>query len=174
MDPWKDLASKGVPSLVSVPIIKFGKVVALFHSKEKNFWWGRGCIIGRGNQCFALENFEKNGKKAEDAIYESEKKYQTLTNPVGIYRTDVFGNTTFVFTCVKFQVDLWWMYRFRLAKCDSSWGSRVNNKEFDQALEDQAKLICLNIVFFAQTVALHRPSYTRRNVTDWWEDILVP
>jgi hypothetical protein len=40
---------------------------------------------------FALENFEKNGKKAEDAIYESEKKYQTLTNPVGIYRTDVFG-----------------------------------------------------------------------------------
>jgi PAS domain S-box-containing protein len=152
MDPWKDPASKrGYASLVSVPIIKFGKVIGVvsFYSKEKNFFDEEEVALleeATSDVAFALENFEKEEirKKAEDAIYESEKKYQTLTevSPVGIYRTDVFGNTTFVnsrwckISGLTYDecIGLGWQNAIHPEDRESII------KEFDQALEDQAKV----------------------------------
>ena len=48
-----------------------------------------------GDVAFALEIFEKEAlrKKAEEAVFESEQRYHTLTevSPVGIFRTDAAG-----------------------------------------------------------------------------------
>ena len=53
-----------------------------------------------GDVAFALEVFEKEAlhKKAEKAVFESEQRYHALTevSPVGIFRTDATGFTTYV------------------------------------------------------------------------------
>jgi PAS domain-containing protein len=48
---------------------------------------------------FALEVLKKKFKiKTEEAVFQSEKRYHTLTevSPVGIFRMDVAGLTTYV------------------------------------------------------------------------------
>lgn len=106
MLPWKEEAlSRDYLSSMSVPIKKFGKVIGVFtfYANEKNFFDEEEIALleeATGDVAFALENFEKEAlrKKAEEAIFESEQRYHTLTevSPVGIFRTDATGYTTYV------------------------------------------------------------------------------
>lgn len=106
MLPWQNEALKrGYLSSMSLPIIKFGDVIGAitFYAGEKNFFDSEEIALleeATGDIAFALENFEKEAlrKKAEVAVFESERRYHTLTevSPVGIFRTDVNGYTTYV------------------------------------------------------------------------------
>ncbi|TDD95905.1 PAS domain S-box protein [Flavobacterium cellulosilyticum] len=106
MRPWKEEALKsGFQSIMALPIKKFGDTIGVFvfYSKEKNFFDNEEIALleeATGDVNFALDLFEKETlkKKVEREIFESEQRYHTLTevSPVGIFRTDKNGNTTFV------------------------------------------------------------------------------
>ncbi|WP_269684382.1 PAS domain S-box protein [Flavobacterium lacustre] len=106
MLPWRDEAMKrGYLSSMSLPILKFGKVIGAFtfYAGEKNFFDAEEIALleeATGDVSFALENLEKEKlrKKAEALVLESEQRYQKLTevSPVGIFRTDASGKTTYV------------------------------------------------------------------------------
>ncbi|MFV8369376.1 PAS domain S-box protein [Flavobacterium sp. LB2R40] len=106
MQPWKEEAlCKGFLSGMVLPIKKFGKVIGSFsfYAKEKNFFDAEEIALleeATGDVAFALEVFEKETlrKKAEEAVIESESRYHMLTevSPVGIFRTDANGFTTYV------------------------------------------------------------------------------
>lgn len=106
MLPWRSEALiRGYLSSMSMPIIKFGKVIGAitFYADEKNFFDSEEIALleeATGDVAFALENIEKEAlrKKAEASVLESERRYQTLTevSPVGIFQTDAAGNTTYV------------------------------------------------------------------------------
>ncbi len=106
MRPWKKEAlNRDYKSLMTVPIKKFDKVVGIFtfYSSEKDFFDSEEIALlveATGDVAFALEILEKEilRKKAEEAIVESEQRYHTLTQvcPVGIFRTDAAGSTTYV------------------------------------------------------------------------------
>jgi len=90
---------------MSLPIKKGGKVIGVFslYSTEKNFFDAEEIALldeATDDVSFALEVFEKEiqNKKAEEAVFQSEKRYHTLTEvaPVGIFRTDASGYTTYV------------------------------------------------------------------------------
>ena len=106
MQPWREEAlERGYFSLIALPIKRLGKVIGIFsfYADEKNFFDTEEVALleeATGDVSFALEIFEKEAlrKKAEEAVFESEKRYHTLTevSPVGIFRTDVDGLTTYV------------------------------------------------------------------------------
>ncbi|RKS13863.1 PAS domain S-box protein [Flavobacterium sp. 120] len=106
MQPWKKEALlRGYLSSMAVPIKKFGKVIGAFsfYADEINFFDEEEIALleeATGDVAFALEIFEKEAlrKKTEEDIFESEQRYHTLTevSPVGIFRTDVTGYTTYV------------------------------------------------------------------------------
>ena len=106
MAPWKEDTLKcGFQSLMSLPIKKFGEVIGVFtfYAGEKNFFDAEEIALleeATGDVAFALEIFEKEKlkEKAEREVFESEQRYHTLTevSPVGIFRTDATGYTTFV------------------------------------------------------------------------------
>ena len=106
MKSWREEAiSRGYLSSMSLPIVKFGNAIGAinFYAGEKNFFDSEEIALleeATSDIAFALENFEKEAlrKKAEAAVFESEKRYHTLTevSPVGIFRNDVNGFTTYV------------------------------------------------------------------------------
>lgn len=106
MMPWKeDALGRGYRSSMALPIIKFGKVIGAFsfYAPVKNFFDQSEIALleeATGDVAFALEVFEKESmrKNAEQAVMESERRYQTLAevSPVGIFHTDEVGNTTYV------------------------------------------------------------------------------
>jgi PAS domain S-box-containing protein len=106
MSPWRDEAlSRGYNAVMSSPIRKSGKVIGVFsfYASEKNFFDAEEIeLLNKATEdvSFALEVFEKEiqNKKAEEAVYQSEKRYHTLTevSPVGIFCTDASGGTTYV------------------------------------------------------------------------------
>ena len=106
MEPWKAEALKrGYQSLMSVPIIKFGKTVGVFcfYANEKNFFDAEEIALleeATSDVAFALEVFEKEAhrKRVLEEMIESENRYHILTeiSPVGIFRTDATGYTTYV------------------------------------------------------------------------------
>ncbi|MBC7844968.1 MAG: PAS domain S-box protein [Flavobacterium sp.] len=106
MLPWrKEALERNYFSLMALPIRKFGKVIGVisFYSDEKNFFDSEEIALlkeATGDIAFALENFEKEAlrKKSEESVFESEKRYHTLTevSPVGIFRTNKNGFTTYV------------------------------------------------------------------------------
>jgi PAS domain-containing protein len=90
---------------MALPIKKFDIVIGAFilYSAEKNFFDADEIELLLGvtvDVSFALENFEKEAlrKKAEADVIESEARYYPLAEscPVGIFRTDAKGNTTYV------------------------------------------------------------------------------
>ncbi len=106
MNPWKEEAgSRGYLSSMALPIKKFGQVTGAFsfYAGEKNFFDETEIALleqATSDISFALENFEKEfiRKKAEEAVFKSEQRYQALANiaPVGIFHTDANGATTYV------------------------------------------------------------------------------
>lgn len=106
MKKWRNEAlACGYHSLMALPIKKFGKLVGIFtfYSAEKNFFDNQEIALleeATGDVGFALEVFDRElqRQKAEDAVFQSEKRYHTLTevSPVGIFRTDATGYTTYV------------------------------------------------------------------------------
>ena len=103
---WKEEAlERGYFSSISVPIKKFGKVIGVFsfYASEKNFFDSEEIALldeATNDVAFALEIFEKEAlrKRAEEAVFESQERYHTLTevSPVGIFRTDINGLITYV------------------------------------------------------------------------------
>lgn len=106
MAPWKEAAvSRGYLSSISLPIKRGDKVIGAFtlYAGEKNFFDAEEIALlqeATSDISFALDVFGKESlrKKAEELVLESEQRYQTLTemSPVGIFHTDVTGNTTYV------------------------------------------------------------------------------
>jgi PAS domain S-box-containing protein len=106
MLPWREEALlRGYLSIMSVPIMKFGKVIGTFslYSGEKDFFDDEEIALleeATNDIGFALEIFEKETlrKQIEEEIIESERRFHILTevSPVGIFRTDVTGYTTYV------------------------------------------------------------------------------
>lgn len=106
MASWKEAAiGRRYLSSMALPIIKFGKVIGAFsfYASSRNFFDDAEIALlveATGDVSFALEVFEKETlrKKAEEAVLESEKQYQTLAevSPVGIFHTDANGYTTYV------------------------------------------------------------------------------
>lgn len=109
MAPWKSAAlERGYLSSMSVPIKKFGKVAGVFsfYAGHKNFFDAEEILLleeATGDVGFALELFDKKvlQTKADVMVAASEQRYHTLTEtaPVGIFHTDVDGNTTYVNPC---------------------------------------------------------------------------
>ena len=106
MKPWRaEALACGYHSVMALPIKKFGKLIGVFtiYSGDKDFFDDQEIALleeATGDVSFALEVFEKEiqRKKAEEAVFQSEKRYHTLTevSPVGIFRTDASGYTTYV------------------------------------------------------------------------------
>jgi PAS domain S-box-containing protein len=106
MTPWKEEAlSRGYNSVMVLPIKKSRKIIGVLclYSTEKNFFDAEEIALldkATDDVSFALDVFEKEiqNKKAEEAVFQSEKRYHALTeaSPVGIFRTDVAGSTTYV------------------------------------------------------------------------------
>lgn len=106
MQPWKEEAlERGYLSLMALPLKKIGKVIGIFcfYAGEENFFDAEEIALlveATDDVAFALEVFEKEAlhKKSEEEIFDSEKRYHTLTevSPVGIFRTDEAGSTTYV------------------------------------------------------------------------------
>ncbi|RVT73975.1 PAS domain S-box protein [Flavobacterium sufflavum] len=106
MAPWKGEALKrDLCSLMAIPIKMFDIVIGVFviYAAEKNYFNDEEIkLLGKATNdvIFALEFFEKETmrKKAEEAAVQSEKRYHTLAevSPVGIYRTDLNGATTYI------------------------------------------------------------------------------
>ncbi|MFO7584821.1 MAG: PAS domain S-box protein, partial [Anaerolineales bacterium] len=74
----------------------------LAHHKDGHTIWMevslQFAVIGGHNRCVAVAHNISNRKEAEAALRASEQRYQTLANvsPVGIFRTDAQGETTYV------------------------------------------------------------------------------
>lgn len=106
MIPWKEAAlGRGYRSSMSLPIRKFGKVIGAFsfYAPTKDYFDETEIALleeATGDVSFALEVIEKESMRmnAEQAVLESERRYQTLAevSPVGIFHTDEHGNTTYV------------------------------------------------------------------------------
>lgn len=106
MLPWKDVAiANGFNSVMAVPIKVFDEVIGVFtfYADEKDFFDTAEISLLReatGDVAFALENFEKERlrNETEKELVESEGRYHTLAevSPVGIFRSDYYGNITFV------------------------------------------------------------------------------
>ncbi len=106
MAPRKNAGlSRGYRSSIALPIIKSGRVSGAFvlYAPVKHFFDATETALLEeitGNISFALEVYEREAlqKKAEEAVLESEKRYQTLCeiSPVGIFHTDADGYTTYV------------------------------------------------------------------------------
>ncbi|NHN24571.1 PAS domain S-box protein [Flavobacterium jejuense] len=106
MDSWKEEALKrDFLSLMILPIKKFGKPVGIFcfYASEKDFFDDEEIALleeATLDVSFALDVFEKEKlrKKALKDMTESENRYHILTeiSPVGIFRTDADGYTTYV------------------------------------------------------------------------------
>ncbi len=106
MKPWKKEALKrDFQSLIAIPIKIFDETIGVFviYAAEKNYFDEEEIKLldkAASDVTFALEFYEKEmmRKKAEEAVAESEKRFHTLTeiSPVGIYRTDLTGATTYV------------------------------------------------------------------------------
>lgn len=106
MEPWREEAlKKGFLSVMALPIKMFDKVIGVFviYAAEKNYFDDEEIQLldnATSDVSFALEFFEKEKmrKRAEEAVAQSEKRFHTLTevSPVGIYRTDLTGATTYV------------------------------------------------------------------------------
>ncbi|MEL1242224.1 PAS domain S-box protein [Flavobacterium flavipallidum] len=106
MNPWrKEALARGFQSLIAIPIKKFDTTIGVFviYAAEENYFDDEE--IGLLNKAtadvtFALELFEKETLRtlAESAVTESEKRFHTLTevSPVGIFRTNLNGATTYV------------------------------------------------------------------------------
>lgn len=104
--PWRDEALQlGYQSVISLPLKKFETIFGVFtlYAGEKNFFDAEEIDLlkeASGDIAFALELFDKERlkEKAEREVVESEIRYHTLTeySPVGIFRTDATGYTTFV------------------------------------------------------------------------------
>jgi len=103
---WREEAlRRGYFSSIAVPIRKFGKPIGVFcfYASEKNFFDAEEIALleeAANDVAFALEVFEKEAlrKKEEAAGFEKEQRLHILTelSPVGIFRTDASGNTTYV------------------------------------------------------------------------------
>ncbi|AWG22165.1 hypothetical protein FFWV33_11905 [Flavobacterium faecale] len=106
MAPWSTEAlSKGIKSMIALPIITFGRAIGsfAFYAEEKDFFDTTEIALLReatGDVAFALEIFEKERlrNETEKELVESERRYHTLAevSPVGIFRSDYYGNITFV------------------------------------------------------------------------------
>lgn len=106
MLPWKEEALKrNFHSLIAIPIKTFDEIIGVFviYANEKNYFDDEEISLlnnATNDVTFTLEFFEKEAmrKKAVDAVAQSEKRFYTLTevSPVGIYRTDLTGATTYV------------------------------------------------------------------------------
>lgn len=106
MEPWREEAlKKGFHSLIAIPVRMFDKIIGVFviYSSEKNYFDKEEIRLlnnATTDVTFVLEFFEKEKmrKQAEEAVAESEKRFHTLTevSPVGIFRTDLTGATTYV------------------------------------------------------------------------------
>jgi PAS domain S-box-containing protein len=106
MELWREEALKReYLSLMSIPIKKFDKIIGLFcfYASEKNFFDAEEISLleeATSDVGFALEIFEKEQlrKKVLEEMIESENRYHILTeiSPVGIFRTDATGYTTYV------------------------------------------------------------------------------
>ena len=106
MAPRKNAGlARGYRSSIALPIIKSGKISGAFvlYASVKNFFDAAEIALLEeitGNISFALEVYEREmlRKKAEGAVLESERRYQTLCeiSPVGIFHTDANGYTTYV------------------------------------------------------------------------------
>jgi PAS domain S-box-containing protein len=92
-------------SLIALPIKMFDKTIGVFmiYAAEKNYFDDEEISLLNNatiDVSFALEFFEEEimRKQAEEAVVQSEKRFHTLTevSPVGIYRTDLTGATTYV------------------------------------------------------------------------------
>lgn len=103
---WKEEALKrGYQSLMILPIRKFEETVGIFcfYASEKHFFDAEEIALvveATLDVSFALEVFENERirKKALQEMTESENRYHILTeiSPVGIFRTDAAGYTTYV------------------------------------------------------------------------------
>ncbi len=103
---WKTKALiRNYKSLITIPIKKFEVIIGVisFYACEVNFFDEEEITLlieATKDITFALEVIEKEAlrKKAEESIFESEQRYHTLTevSPVGIFRTDPTGYTTYV------------------------------------------------------------------------------
>lgn len=106
MLPWKEEALKrNYKSMIALPIQKFKEVIGviMFYAGEKNFFDAEEIKLlqeATNDIAFALEILENESQRKEtsEAIIESEQRYHTLTevSPVGIFRTDMTGCTTYV------------------------------------------------------------------------------
>ncbi|MFA9190634.1 PAS domain S-box protein [Flavobacterium sp. FZUC8N2.13] len=106
MNLWREEAlKKGFQSLIAIPIKMYEKVVGVFmiYAAEKNYFDDEEISLlnnAASDVTFALEFFEEEimRKQAEEAVFQSEKRFHTLTevSPVGIFRTDLTGATTYV------------------------------------------------------------------------------
>jgi PAS domain S-box-containing protein len=104
--PWRDAAiGLGYLSSISLPIKKSGKAIGAFslYAGVKNFFNKEEIDLLleiTADVSFALEIFEREKLRthAEEMVLKSKQQYLMLTeiSPVGIFHTDVSGNTTFV------------------------------------------------------------------------------
>lgn len=104
--PFRDDAiERNYLSLMLFPIKKYGETIGMFcfYSSEVNFFDAEEIILLKEatyDVSFALEVFEKEKlrKQAMKEMTESENRYHILTeiSPVGIFRTDETGYTTYV------------------------------------------------------------------------------
>ncbi|MFN8251155.1 MAG: PAS domain S-box protein [Ferruginibacter sp.] len=106
MMPWKDAAlQRHYCSSISLPIKRLGNVIGTYSLYADTAGFFDTAEIDLLEECagdisFALDTIEKDRqrRKTEQALSESEKRYQTLTeiSPVGIFHTDATGYTTYV------------------------------------------------------------------------------
>lgn len=106
MELWREEALKrDYRSLITIPIKMFEKTIGVFviYAAEKNYFDDEEINLlnnATTDVAFALEFFEEEimRKQAEEAVAQSEKRLSTLTEicPVGIFRTDLTGATTYV------------------------------------------------------------------------------
>lgn len=106
MELWREEALKReYLSLIAIPIKMFNTIIGVFviYAAEKNYFDEEEINLlnnATTDVAFALEFFEEEimRKQAEEAVAQSEKRFHTLTevSPVGIFRTDLTGATTYV------------------------------------------------------------------------------
>lgn len=104
--PWREEAlSRGLRASIAIPIRSSGVVIGAYsvYSGEVNFFDDEeiGLLAETAEDIgFVLEVLEKEKarKQAEEALRISERRYQALTesSPVGIFRTNADGVTTYV------------------------------------------------------------------------------
>ncbi|MBC7388497.1 MAG: PAS domain S-box protein, partial [Opitutaceae bacterium] len=91
MEPWKDeLALHGIKANISLPLIKFGKVIGVFglNSATDNFFDEQEIKLlteAAGDISFALELFEnaRRHKETEELVERNEKLFRTLIEKSG-------------------------------------------------------------------------------------------